>query len=289
MELGEIGVWSGELRSGEESRRREAAATLEELGYGTLWFPGGAGDDSLDCAEVLLDATSRVTVATGITNIWVEEPAGVAAKHAQLARAYEHRLLLGLGISHRPLVNRVEEGLYDKPFSAMVAYLDELDAAPEPPPIAERVLAALGPKMLEVSRDRAAGTHPYLVTPEHARVAREVVGPDKHVAPEQAVVLEADPQRARALARGHLEFYLGLPNYTNNWKRLGFGDDDLRDGGSDRLVDALVAWGDDATIAARVREHLDAGADHVCLQFIHDVDGLPVEQWRRMADVLISA
>lgn len=287
MRLQEIGIWARELRVGDESARREAAAQLEQLGYGTLWFPGGAGDDSLACAEILLDATERVVVATGITNIWTEDAAGVAAHAARLRGAHDARFLLGLGISHRPLVNRIEEGLYEKPYSAMVAYLDALDAAPEPPPVDERVLAALGPRMLEVSRDRAAGTHPYLVTPEHTRVAREAVGAGKLVAPEQAVVLEADPDRARALARGHLEMYLRLPNYSNNWKRLGYTDDDLRDGGSDRLVDGLVAWGDDDAIVARVREHLDAGADHVCLQFIHDVDGLPVEQWRRMADALI--
>jgi probable F420-dependent oxidoreductase len=288
MRLYEIGVWARELRSGEESARREAAAQLEELGYGALWLPGGAGDDSLDCARVVLDATRRVTVATGITNIWTEEPAGVAAKHAELARAYDRRFLLGVGISHRPSVNRIQPGLYDKPYSAMVAYLDALDAAPEPPAHDEIVIAALGPRMLKLSAQRTAGTHPYLSTPEHTRVAREAVGPNKHVAPEQGVVLESDPQRARALARGFLERYLALPNYSNNWLRHGYTQDDLRDGGSDRLVDGLIAWGSDEAIAARVREHLDAGADHVCLQVIHDEDGLPAAQWRRMAEALIG-
>jgi probable F420-dependent oxidoreductase len=288
MRLHEIGIWARELRSGEESARREAAAQLEELGYGTLWFPGGAGDDSLACARVVLDATQRAAVATGITNIWTEEPAGVAAAHAELGRSYDRRFLLGVGISHRPSVNRIQEGLYDKPYSAMVAYLDALDAAPEPPPHDEIVIAALGPRMLRLSAQRTAGTHPYLSTPDHTRVAREAVGPDKHVAPEQGVVLETDPERARTLARGFLERYLTLPNYFNNWLRHGYTEDDLRDGGSDRLVDGLIAWGSDEAIAARVREHLDAGADHVCLQVIHDEDGLPSEQWRRMAEALIS-
>jgi len=287
MQLGRIGVWARELRAGEESARREAAARLEELGYGTLWFPGGAGDDSMACAGVLLDATTRATVATGITNIWTEAPADVAAAHARLAERHDRRFLLGLGISHRPLVERVG-GNYDKPFSAMVAYLDALDAAPEPPPHDEIVIAALGPRMLRLCAERTAGTHPYLTTPEHTRVARETVGPDKVVAPEQGVVLERDPERARALARGFLTPYLRLPNYANNWRRHGFTDDDIRDEGSDRLVDALIAWGDEEAIAARVREHLDAGADHVCIQVIHDEDGLPVRQWERLAEALIG-
>jgi probable F420-dependent oxidoreductase len=287
MELGRIGIWARELRSGEESARREAAAQLEELGYGTLWFPGGHGDDSMACARVVLDATQRVTVATGITNIWTEAADGVAADRADLVERYGRRFLLGVGISHRARMDDIRQGMYDKPFSAMVAYLDELDAAPEPPPVDERVIAALGPRMLRLSRDRAAGTHPYLSIPAHTRDAREAVGPDKHVAPEQGVVLETDPARARELARGFVERYLELPNYFRQWLRYGFTEDDLRDGGSDRLVDALIAWGDEDTIAARVQEHLDAGADHVCVQFIHEEDGLPVEQWRRMAEVLL--
>jgi probable F420-dependent oxidoreductase len=288
MHLGRIGIWGRELRAGEESARREAAGQLEELGYGTLWFPGGGGDDSLDCAEVVLDATQRVVVATGITNIWTEPAEDVAVQRARLVREHDGRFLLGLGISHARMVNRMEEGLYRKPYSAMVAYLDALDASAEPQPIEERIIAALGPRMLRLSRDRSAGTHPYLVNPEHTAVAREAVGPGKLVAPEQAVVLESDPERARSLARGHLELYLGLPNYANNWKRHGFTDDDIRDGGSDRLVDGLVAWGDESAIVARVQEHLDAGADHVCLQVIHDEDGLPTEQWRRLAEALLA-
>jgi len=287
MQLQRVGVWARELRAGDESARREAAAQLEELGYGTLWFPGGAGDDSMDCARVVLDATESAVVATGITNIWTEEPAGVAAAHDELTSTYGKRFLLGVGISHAPLVNRLEEGQYRKPYSAMVRYLDELDAAPTPPPHDEIVIAALGPRMLRLSAERTAGTHPYLSNPEHTRVARDTVGVGKIVAPEQGIVLETDPERARALARGFIERYLTLPNYFNNWMRHGFTEDDLRDGGSDRLIDGLIAWGDEEAIATRVQEHLDAGADHVCVQFIHDVDGHPVEQWRRVAEALI--
>jgi probable F420-dependent oxidoreductase len=170
----------------------------------------------------------------------------------------------------------------------MVAYLDALDAAPEPPPREERVLAALGPRMLALSRDRSAGAHPYLTQPEHTAVAREALGEGKLLAPEQGVVLESDPDRARELARGFLKPYLGLPNYTNNWLRHGFTEDDLRDGGTDRLVDALIAWGDEDAIHARVREHLDAGADHVCLQVIHGGDRPPLQEWRRLAGVLVG-
>jgi probable F420-dependent oxidoreductase len=285
MQLQRVGIWARALRVGDEGVRREAAAELEELGYGTLWFPGGAGDDSIECAEVLLDATERVVVATGITNIWTEEPAKVAAGHAALAKAHDHRFLLGLGISHAPLVG---EDRYRKPYAAMVAYLDALDAAPEPPPLQERVLAALGPRMLALSRDRAAGAHPYLVHPEHTAIAREILGDGKLLAPEQAVVLETDPARARELARMHLKLYLVLPNYVNNWLRHGFTEDDLLDGGSDRLVDALVAWGDDDAIVARVREHHDAGADHVCLQVIHGGDGPPMAEWRRLAPAFVG-
>jgi probable F420-dependent oxidoreductase len=283
MQLQRVGIWARELRVGDEGVRREAAAELEQLGYGTLWFPGSAGSDSLDCAEILLDATQRVVVATGITNIWTEEPEGVAAGHVRLAAAHDHRFLLGLGASHAPLIG----DRYRKPYSSMVEYLDRLDAAPEPPPVEERVLAALGPRMLALSRDRAAGAHPYLVPPEHTAIAREAIGEDKLLAPEQAVVLESDPVRARELARGHLELYLVLPNYTNNWLRHGFTEDDLRDGGTDRLVDALVAWGDEDAIHARVREHHDAGADHVCLQVIHGGDGPPLQEWRRLAGALV--
>jgi probable F420-dependent oxidoreductase len=289
MELGRIGIWARELRVGDEGTRREAAAELEGLGYGALWFPGSAGDDSLDCAEVLLGATTAVPVATGITNIWTEPADEVAAQQARIREAHGDRFLLGLGISHRPLVDRVtEQGRYDKPYSAMVAYLDELDAAPAPVAPSERIIAALGPRMLRLSAQRSRGTHPYLSNPAHTRAAREAVGPDALVAPELGVVLEPDLEAARALARGPIELYLGLPNYANNWLRHGFEQSDIADGGSDRLIDGLYALGDEEAIAARVREHLDAGADHVCLQVVHGGgDAPPLDAWRRLAEALL--
>ena len=181
-------------------------------------------------------------------------------------------------------------GAYDKPLARTAAFLDELDAAVPPLAPANRVLAALGPKMLELARARTAGVHPYLVTPEHTAIARAAVGPDALVAPEQALVLETDPAAARAIARVHLSTYLGLPNYANNWRRLGYTEDDIADGGSDRLVDALVAWGDEAALAARVQEHRDAGADHVCVQVLtEDPRALPLAQWRRLAPALTGA
>jgi probable F420-dependent oxidoreductase len=275
--VGRIGIWSIGLRNedpGAVGEIREAAAELEELGYGAIWL-GGSPD--VDRAIPPLEATSRITVATGILNIWQHDPAEVAGRHAVLNTTYRGRFLLGLGASHATAV----EG-YRRPYSTMVEYLDRLDA--EGNPKDERVLAALGPRMLELSRDRAAGAHPYLVTPEHTARAREILGPGPLLAPEVKVVLETDPERARAIARGHLGMYLRLPNYTNNLLRLGFTADDFGGGGSDRLVDATVAWGDAARVARRIAEHEGAGADHVVLQVItEDRMGLPREQWRHLA------
>ena len=211
-----------------------------------------------------------------------------AAAHAQLTNDHGRRFLCGLGISHRPFIDHVNEpGTYQKPIDTMARYLDGLDAAVPPLAPSDRVLAALGPKMLELARLRTAGTHPYLVTPELTKAARTGIGPDGLVASEQGVVLETDPTRAREVARLHLKTYLGLPNYTNNWMRQGFTEDDLADGGSNRLVDSLVVWGDEATIATRVREHRDAGADHVCIQVLtEDQRAFPAQQWRALAPAL---
>jgi probable F420-dependent oxidoreductase len=237
---------------------------------------------------VVLRGTRTLIVASGILNVWQHDPELVAAERAQLADASDGRFLLGLGISHAPIVDRDEPGRYRRPLATMRAYLESLDAAAPPVPPESRVLAALGPKMLELARERSAGAHPYLVTPEHTHRAREALGPERLLAPEQAVVLETDPDRARTLARGHLAIYLQLPNYTNNLRRLGFGDPDFAGGGSDRLVDALVAWGDEDAIVARVREHRDAGADHVCIQAVAGGgDGLPRDEWRRLAPALV--
>jgi probable F420-dependent oxidoreductase len=285
--IGSKGIWSAALRYGDPAKVADAVPELEELGYSTLWIPDVGGDLWTPLAN-LLAATKTATVATGILNLWMHAPDETAANHARLTAAHGDRFLCGIGISHRPLIDTVNEpGTYQKPIETMAQYLDGLDAADPPLDAGNRVLAALGPKMLELARTRTAGTHPYLVTPELTKRAREGVGPDRLVASEQAVVLETDPDKARAIARAHLRTYLALPNYSNNWKRQGFTDDDLADGGSDPLVDALVAWGDDAAIAARVNEHRDAGADHVCIQVLtEDPRDFPLDQWRALAPAL---
>jgi probable F420-dependent oxidoreductase len=246
------------------------------------------GGDVLEAMEVLLGATERATVATGILNVWMHEASAVAARRAEWSESWQPRALFGLGVSHAPLIDRDEPGRYTKPYTKMVAYLDGLDAAEPPLPVAARVLAALGPRMLALARDRAAGVHPYLVPPEHIAAAREIVGPTSLIATEQAVVLEPDPATARAIARNHLAMYLPLPNYNNNLRRLGFGDADFASPGSDRLVDALVAWGDVDAIRARVDEHRAAGADHVCIQVLRADYEFPLAEWRALAPALVE-
>lgn len=281
------GIWSSGLRYGDAAQAADAAAELDGLGYSALWIPD-VGGDLFAAVRNLLAGTTTATVATGILNLWMHEAEETAAQHAALTEAHGDRFLVGIGVSHAPLIDMAEAGKYRKPLTKMREYLDGLDAAATPLAPRERVLAALGPKMLELAKDRTAGVHPYLVTPDHTAVARDAVGPDRLVAPEQAVVLSSDPTRARELARNHLAGYLGLPNYANNWKRFGFTDDDIADGGSDRLVDALVVWGDDAAIRARIDEHRAAGADHVCVQVLTDSPvELPLAQWRELAPALV--
>ncbi len=280
-QLGRIGIWSSAFWS-ERQEAQRAAIELEQLGYGTLWFPNR--DNLFELARDLLDVTERVVIATGIANIWTHSPEQTAAAHQALTQAHPGRFLLGLGVSHAHLVDQAEAGRYRKPVERMLSYLDALDAAPTPVPPGERVLAALGPRMLEIARTRSAGAHPYLVTIEHTRQARAALGQGPLLAPEQAVVLETDPAEARRIARIHLARYLQAPNYANNWLRLGFTEDDIANGGSDRLVDALVAWGDLDTIRARIADHFAAGADHVCLQALAaDPAAVPYDAWRALA------
>jgi probable F420-dependent oxidoreductase len=286
IDLGTTGVWSAELRFGDAGLAVDAAAELEELGYSALWLPGWQAD-VFDIASSLLNATSRVVVATGIVSVWDHRAEDAAESHAALTKAHPGRFLLGLGISHAMLVDRDSPGRYQRPVEVMSAYLEELDRASPPVPLDERIVAALGPRMLRVAGERSAGTHPYLVTPEHSQLARELLGPGRVVAPEQAVLLETDASRARQVGRGHLELYLRLPNYVNNWRRLGYADDDFIAGGSDRLVDGLIAWGDEGRITERVGAHHDAGADHVCVQVIGAPAGVqPLTEWRRVAEAL---
>jgi probable F420-dependent oxidoreductase len=286
--LAGTGIWSAMLRYGDPSEVAELAAEMEGLGYSALWIPDVGGDVWTPLTN-LLTATRSTTIATGILNIWMHTPEETAAQHAALTSRHGRRLLCGLGVSHRPLIDRVKEaGTYQKPVETVASFLDGLDAADPPLSPGDRCIAALGPRMLELSAARTSGTHPYLVTPEHTAIARAAVGPDGLVASEQAVVLDTDPDSARATGRAHLEVYLGLPNYTNNWKRIGFTDDDLADGGSDRLVDALVAWGDEDAIVARVQAHRDAGANHVCIQALgSDPRAIPAGQWRALAPALL--
>jgi probable F420-dependent oxidoreductase len=289
VDLGGVGVWSAALRYRAQDEVADAAAELESLGYSALWFPD-TGGDVFGAAATLLEATRSIVVATGVLNLWMHDPADTAVGFARLSTDHPGRFLLGIGASHAPIVDGTEPGRYRRPLAAMGAYLDALDTAEPPVPAQARVLAALGPKMLTLAREWAAGAHPYLTTPEHTQRAREILGADKLLAPEQKVVLETDPATAREVGRQHLAGYMRLPNYTNNLRRLGFTDDDLAGAGSDRLVDALVAWGDEATIARRVREHHDAGANHVCIQALTgDRNTFPREAWRRLAPAFVRA
>lgn len=280
--VGRYGIWSVGLRSEDPKRQgelAEAAAELEQLGFGAVWL---GGSSTADNAVPLIAATGRLTVGTSIQSIWTHEAAASAASFAELEAAHPGRFVLGLGVSHAKLADQ-----YRRPYASMTGYLDALDAAGVP--AGRRALAALGPKMLELSRDRAAGAIPYLVTPEHTAQAREILGEVPLLAPEFKVVLETDPDRARSLARGVLALYLSLPNYTNSFLRLGFAESDFADGGSDRLVDALFAWGDEDRVRERVHAFHAAGADHVALQVVSEQspDALPREKWRRLAGILL--
>jgi probable F420-dependent oxidoreductase len=281
--VGRVGIWSIELRSPDPAARGEiadAVPELEGLGYGAIWL---GSSPSVDDAALLLDVAPRIVVATGIVNVWQYPANEVAARSADLHARHPERFVLGLGASHPEIV----EG-YQRPYETVRRYLDELDAAPEPVPARWRVLAALGPRMLGLARDASAGAHPYLVTVEHTAQAREILGPEPLLAPEVNVVLEAEPDAARAIARARLGSYLSMRNYTSSWRRLGFTDDDLREGGSDRLVDALFVWGDAEAIASGVQAYLDAGADHVALQVTRRRGGAPVpsKEWRDLAEML---
>lgn len=294
MELGAIGIWTAQFDYQPAAKAREAAAELEQLGFGAIWFPESVGRESLTNAALLLGATSRIVIATGIANIYARDPVTMAAGQKTLAEAYPGRFLLGLGVSHIPLVEQVRGHRYGKPVASMRAYLDGMDRAPYravPPSVSPiRVLAALGPKMLRLAAERAGGAHPYFVPPEHTARAREILGSDRLLAVEQAVVLETDSTKAREIARAHASRYLALPNYANNLRRLGFGDEDLVGGGSKRLVDAIVAWGDMTAVIERVRAHQSAGANHVCIQVLPpDPQALPIQEWREVASALLPS
>jgi probable F420-dependent oxidoreductase len=288
---GEVGLWSSDLNSLPSSQAREAVAEIEELGYAALWFGEALGREAFTNASMLLSATSRLVVATGIANIFVRDAWATNAAAKTLAGAYPDRFVLGLGVSHRPLVEMRGHD-YRSPLSTMRAYLKDMReaqfVAAQPKHDPPWLLAALGPKMLELSRDLADGAHPYLVTPQHTAEAREILGSGPLLAVEQAVAPTTDREEALSLARSHLSRYLQLPNYRNSWLRQGFQEEDLAGDGSERLAEGLVAWGSDSDIRERVSEHLSAGADQVCVQV---VTGKPAddirEQWRSIAPTLL--
>lgn len=293
VQLGRVGVWYGGIDALPTPKAREAAQTIESLGFPSLWVAEAVGRDPFVSSSVLLSATENLRLATGIANIYARDPMTMAAGQKTLAEAYPGRFLLGIGVSHGHLVAGVRKHDWSKPYSHMVEYLEKMDKAMfmavQPAQDPGRVLAALGPKMLKLSVTAANGAHPYFTTPDHTRIARETMGSEGLLAPEQMVVLETDPVEARRIARAGMKIYLGLPNYFNNLRRLGFDESDWSDGGSDRLVDAIVAWGTEEQIAARVSEHHAAGADHVCIQVLQDDPrNAPLEQLRRLAPVLLG-
>jgi probable F420-dependent oxidoreductase len=293
MDVGSVGIWTAQLDLQPASRAREVAAELDDLGYGALWLPEAVGREVISHAAVLLGATRRLVVATGVANIYNRTPAAAANAQRLLADDSGGRFLLGLGVSHGPMVEGVLGQSWDRPLAYMRDYLDAVDGAftVSPPPAEDppRVLAALGPRMLELAASRSWGALTYFVPVEHTPFARQHLGDGPMLLVEQAAVLSTDADRARAAGRKHMQIYLTLPNYVNNLRRLGWGDDDLADGGSDALVDALVAWGDVDVIAARVAAHREAGADHVCVQVVDtDVTALPLEAWRSLAPALLA-
>lgn len=271
MRLEKLGVWAG-TDGLSAAQTAEFARRVEAWGYGALWISEAVGREAFSSAAWLLANTSELIIASGIANIYARDAFSAAAAQKGLCEQSAGRFLLGLGVSHVPLVEGVRKHAYGKPLTTMRAYLQAMAEAPYqsvPPTSKPRtVLAALGPKMLELSAELADGAHPYNVTPEHTRRARALVGADKLLCVEQAAILATNPAQARATARRFLAIYLGLPNYVDNWRRLGFSDADFAGGGSDRLVDALIVWGDEMAIRARIDEHWQAGADHVCVQAI---------------------
>jgi probable F420-dependent oxidoreductase len=269
MQLGKLGVWYF-LDGMPAVQAAEAAKRIESLGYGALWIPETVGRHPLVHASWLLANTNKLIVATGIANIYHREPGVSLAGQMTLAEQSGNRFLLGMGVSHKPLVEGVRGLDYGPPVATMRKYLEGMDSAPyngiKPAETPPRVIAALGPKMLELARDLCAGAHPYFTSPEHTAMARKILGPDKWLCVEQKVILEPDAKKARELARPVAQIYTGLPNYRNNWLRMGLDEADFEHGGSDRFIDATFAWGTVEQIQDRIQQHFDAGASHVCIQ-----------------------
>ncbi len=281
MELGRIGIWWS--RDG----LVEAAPEIEELGYGALWMSGGFSRGVMPHFGQTLAVTSRIIVASGIIGVW-KTPAGeLAHSVARLEASSPGRFLLGLGVSHAPIVEYAGIA-YERPFDKMVSFLDELDGSSPTVAPERRALAALGPKMLRLSAERSLGAHPYFVPVEHTIYAREVLGAGPLLAPEVAVVLESDAGRAREIARKYAATYLPLPNYAGNLRRLGYKEEDVALPGSNQVIDAVIPWGGLEKVAARLTEHLEAGADHICIQVLTGEARFPLEQYRLLAQALIT-
>ena len=272
MELGKLGVWAS-LDGYTAKEALAFAQRVEKRGYPALWIPESRGRDVLVTSAYLLGGTKKLIIAPGIANIYARDAMAMANGQRGLAEQSDGRFLLGIGVSHVPLVSTLRGHAYGKPVATMRAYLEGMRAAPYQAPAPKvppkTVLAALGPRMLALAAEMTDGAHPYCVTPEHTAEARRILGPGKLLCPELMVLLETDPSKARGIAREGLARYLQLENYVSNWRRLGFGDADFAGGGSDRLIDANVAWGDEDAIRAHIQKHWDAGADHVCIQAIN--------------------
>jgi probable F420-dependent oxidoreductase len=277
MDFGRLGVWTW-IDTMSAAEVADFAAKIEELGYSMLWVPEAVGRDPFSILGYLAARTSKLLLATGIANIYARDAMTMRAIQHTLAEASGGRFVLGLGVSHAPMVTGMRGHEYGKPVTTMRNYLGSMEKAlyvgPQAGEEAPIVIAALRQNMLRLAAEKTSGAHPSFVPPEHTARAREILGEGPILAPEQKVLLETDASRAREIARANMKTYLALPNYQNNLRWLGFGDDDLADGGSDRLVDAIVAWGDEKAIAARIQAHRDAGADHVCIQPFRP-DGAP--------------
>jgi probable F420-dependent oxidoreductase len=292
QQFGRVGLWTRQLDVQPAKQVGEAIAELEEQGWPSLWFWEVFGREALTSGALLLGASRRMLIASGIANVWARDPVAMAAAGRTLVEAYPGRFVLGIGVSHGPLVDARGHS-YQQPLEKMRGYLDAMDAAPwQGPPLPQEpplVLAALGPRMLELAAERSAGALLYNTPPETTAWARSVLGAGPLLATEQAVLLEEDAAEARRIAREFMALYLTLPNYLRAWDRAGLGPEEQAEGGSDRLVDTVVAWGGPQAIAERVRAHLDAGADHVCVQLLDpDPNGLPMAGWRTLAPALLE-
>lgn len=292
LQLGRIGLWTADFDLQPMSRAQEAIAQVEQMGFRTVWVPEAVLREPFASTSLLLSATREMVLATGIASLHARTAQTMQAGWKTVSEAFPNRFLLGIGVSHAPMVSGVHKGAYDKPYSTMVEYLDNMDAgvyfSPQPSSPPQRVLAALGPKMLKLAAERTAGAHPYFTPVEHTAFARETMGAGPLLAPEVAVVLETDATKAREIARKYMTTYTRLPNYANNLKRFGFTDDEIT-GQAERLVDAIIPWGTMDSVVSRLKEQFSAGADHVCVQVLTDSPGtLPMRQWQELADATRS-